>query len=133
VIVEGPVLSYVSKRFSDPFLIISGSLILGSNFVLLAFGSTLLTYVAAIFFAVGNGFMWPSIQSILSKLAGKDNQGLIQGVSGSFMSIASILGLIGGGFIYELMGRGAFIVSALIIYIVFVLALHLRSFDLSGE
>jgi hypothetical protein len=49
------------------------------------------------------------------------------------MSIASILGLIGGGFIYELMGRGAFIVSALIIYIVFVLALHLRSFDLSGE
>jgi MFS family permease len=133
VIVEGPVLSYVSKRFSDPFLIISGSLILGSNFVLLAFGSTLLTYVAAIFFAVGNGFMWPSIQSILSKLAGKDNQGLIQGVSGSFMSIASILGLIGGGFIYELMGRGAFIVSALIIYIEFVLALHLRSFDLSGE
>ncbi len=133
VIVEGPVLSYVSKRYSDVFLIISGSLILGSNFVLLAFGSTLLTYVAAIFFAVGNGFMWPSIQSMLSKLAGNENQGLVQGVSGSFMSIASILGLIGGGFIYELMGRGAFIVSALIIYLVFVLALRLRSFDLSTE
>lgn len=133
VIVEGPVLSYVSKRYSDVFLIISGSLILGSNFVLLAFGSTLLTYVAAIFFAVGNGFMWPSIQSMLSKLAGNENQGLVQGVSGSFMSIASILGLIGGGFIYELMGRGAFIVSALIIYLVFVLALRLRSFDLLTE
>ncbi|WP_342304354.1 MFS transporter [Methanolobus sp. ZRKC5] len=133
VIVEGPVLSYVSKRYSDVFLIISGSLILGSNFVLLAFGSTLLTYVAAIFFAVGNGFMWPSIQSMLSKLAGNKNQGLVQGVSGSFMSIASILGLIGGGFIYELMGRGAFIVSALIIYLVFVLALRLRSFDFSTE
>lgn len=132
VIVEGPVLSYVSRRFSDPFLIISGSLILGSNFVLLAFGSTLLTYVAAIFFAVGNGFMWPSIQSMLSKLAGKDNQGLVQGVSGSFVSIASILGLIGGGFIYELLGR-AFVVSALIIYLVFALALRLRSFDLSTE
>ncbi|WP_319507038.1 MFS transporter [uncultured Methanolobus sp.] len=133
VIVEGPVLTYVSKRYSDPFLIISGSLILGSNFVLLAFGSTLLTYVAAILFAVGNGFMWPSIQSMLSKLAGKDNQGLVQGVSGSFVSIASILGLIGGGFIYELMGRNAFIVSAIIIYLVFALSLRLRSFDVSSE
>ncbi len=129
VIVEGPVLSYVSKRFSDPFLIIAGSLILGSNFVLLAFGDTFLTYLAALFFAVGNGFMWPSIQSMLSKLAGKDDQGLVQGVSGSFVSIASILGLIGGGFIYELLGRGAFIVSALIIYLVFVLSLRLRSLD----
>ncbi|MDY0387806.1 MAG: MFS transporter [Methanolobus sp.] len=133
VIVQGPVLSYVSKRYSDVFLIISGSLILGSNFVLLAFGSTLLTYVAAIFFAVGNGFMWPSIQSMLSKLAGNENQGLVQGVSGSFMSIASILGLIGGGFIYELIGKGAFIVSALIIYLVFALSLRLRSFDLSTK
>ncbi|WP_340817685.1 MFS transporter [Methanolobus sp. WCC4] len=133
VIVEGPVLSYVSKRYSDPFLIISGSLILGSNFVLLAFGSSILTYVAALLFAAGNGFMWPSIQSMLSKLAGKDNQGLVQGVSGSVVSIASILGLIGGGFIYELLGRGAFIVSALIIYLVFVLSLRLRSFDLSGK
>lgn len=133
VIVQGPVLSYVSKKYSDVFLIISGSLILGSNFVLLAFGSTLLTYVAAIFFAVGNGFMWPSIQSMLSKLAGNENQGLVQGVSGSFMSIASILGLIGGGFIYELIGKGAFIVSALIIYLVFALSLRLRSFDLSTK
>ena len=133
VIVQGPVLSYVSKRYSDVFLIISGSLILGSNFVLLAFGSTLLTYVAAIFFAVGNGFMWPSIQSMLSKLAGNENQGLVQGVSGSFMSIASILGLIGGGFIYELIGKGAFIVSALIIYLVFALSLRLRSFDFSTK
>ncbi len=131
VIVEGPVLSYVSKRYSDTFLIISGSLILGSNFVLLAFGNTLLTYAAAVLFAIGNGFMWPSIQSMLSKLAGKDNQGLVQGVSGSFVSIASILGLIGGGFIYELMGRGAFIVSALIIYLVFALSLRLRSYDVS--
>lgn len=129
VIVEGPVLTYVSKKYSDPFLIISGSLILGSNFILLSFGSSFLTYVAALFFAVGNGFMWPSIQSMLSKLAGKDNQGLVQGVSGSFVSIASILGLIGGGFIYELLGRGAFIVSALIIYLVFVLSLRLTSFD----
>jgi MFS family permease len=130
VIVEGPLLSYVSKRYSDTFLIISGSIVLGSNFVLLSFGNTYLTYAAAVLFAVGNGFMWPSIQSMLSKLAGKENQGLVQGVSGSFVSIASILGLIGGGFIYELLGSGAFIVSAIIIFIVSLLSLRLPSFDL---
>ncbi len=133
VIVEGPVLSYISKNYSDHFLIISGSLILGTNFLLLTFGDTVLTYVAAMLFAVGNGIMWPSIQSILSKLAGKENQGLVQGFSGSFISIASILGLIGGGFIYELLGRGSFIISALIIYLVFILSLRIRYFDLLSK
>ncbi|MDG6243778.1 MAG: MFS transporter [Methanolobus sp.] len=130
VIVQGPVLSYVSKRYPDTSLVIFGSFVLGSNFVLLSFSNTYVTYAAAVLFAVGNGFMWPSIQSMLSKLAGKENQGIVQGVSGSFMSIASILGLIGGGFIYELLGSRVFIVSAIIVFIVSMLSLRLRSFNI---
>lgn len=127
VIVEGPVLSRVSKKYSDARLIISGSFILGTNFVLLAYGGTFVTYAAAVLFALGNGFMWPSIQSMLSKVAGSSNQGIVQGISGSFVSLASILGLIGGGFIYQMLGNGAFIVSAFIIYLVFILSLRLSA------
>ena len=50
-----------------------------------------------IFFALGNGLMWPSFMSILSRHAGTENQGVIQGVASSFGSIASIIGLILGG------------------------------------
>ena len=37
--------------------------------------------------------MWPSFMSILSKSAGNVYQGFIQGVSSSFGSLASIIGL----------------------------------------
>ncbi|MDK2825005.1 MAG: transporter, family, tetracycline resistance protein [Methanolobus sp.] len=129
VIVEGPVLSYVSKRSRDSTMIIGGSFILGLNFVVLTFGTTFLTYVAAVLLALGNGLMWPSIQSMLARLAGKDDQGLVQGVSGSVMSFAGIFGLIGGGFVYGLVGRWSFILTAAIIGCVVLLSMRLRSFD----
>nr|WP_321497769.1 MFS transporter [uncultured Methanolobus sp.] len=129
VIVEGPVLSYVSKRSRDSTMIIGGSLILGLNFVVLTFGTTFFTYVAAVLLALGNGFMWPSIQSMLARLAGKDNQGLVQGVSGSVMSFAGIFGLIGGGFVYELVGIWSFLLTAAIIACVVILSIRLRPFD----
>ncbi|WP_406657873.1 MFS transporter [Methanolobus sp. ZRKC2] len=129
VIVEGPVLSNVSMKFSDSQLAIIGSIILGTNFVLLAFGDVLLTYAAAILFAVGNGFMWPSIQSILSKLAGKEHQGVVQGVSSGFTSIASIAGLVFGGFIYSQIGAGVFLIAAVLIYAAFFMSFRLLSFE----
>lgn len=129
VIVEGPVLSYVSKRARDSTMIFGGSFILGLNFVVLLLGNTFFTYVAAVLLALGNGLMWPSIQSMLARLAGKDNQGLVQGVSGSVMSFAGIFGLIGGGFIYELVGIWSFLLTAAIIACVVILSTRLRSFD----
>ncbi|TQD25403.1 MFS transporter [Methanolobus vulcani] len=132
VIVEGPVLSYVSKRLRDSTMIIAGSFILGLNFVVLLFGNTLFTYVAAVLLALGNGIMWPSIQSMLARLAGDENQGLVQGVSGSVMSFAGIFGLIGGGFIYELVGIWSFLLTAAIIGCVVILSMRLHSFDASA-
>ncbi|MBN2110748.1 MAG: MFS transporter [Methanosarcinaceae archaeon] len=133
VVVEGPVLSYVSKILSDGQLAITGSLILGTNFVLLAFSDVLLTYAAAVLFAVGNGFMWPSMQSILSKLAGREHQGVVQGVSASFTSVASIFGLVFGGFIYAQMGIWTFLIAAAIIYAAFFMSFRLLSFVIPDE
>ena len=60
VLVEGPLLSYSSKIFSEKTLFITGNFILGANFILLMFPYTIIIYLAAVFFAVGNGLMWPS-------------------------------------------------------------------------
>ena len=129
VIIEGPVLSHVSRYFSDAKMAIFGTAVLGTNFVLLASGDFYMTYLAAVFFAIGNGFMWPSLQSMLSKIAGKDYQGVVQGVSTSSMSIASIIGLMAGGLLYELIGAATFLVAAAMVYLVFILSFRLLSIE----
>jgi len=88
IIVQGPVLSRASKRYLDASLIIFGSLMLGINFLLLIPGNLFLTYLATLFFALGDGLMWPSFLSLLSKIAGRKYQGTVQGFASSFGSLA---------------------------------------------
>jgi MFS transporter, DHA1 family, tetracycline resistance protein len=125
VIVQGPVLSYASKKFSDSTLIITGNVILATNFLLLFTNDIVLYYIAAVLFAVGNGLMWPSFMSLLSKAAGKKFQGSVQGFAGSMGSLASIAGLIIGGVLYETLGAATFLISAGIIYLVFFMSFRL--------
>ena len=129
VIIQGPVLRKASKKFSDEKLVIIGSIILGTNFILFVSNNAVLIYGAAILFALGNGLMWPSFMSILSKRAGTILQGAVQGVAGSFGSLASIIGLIVGGVRYDLVGSATFLVSAGVIFAVSVMSLRLLKKD----
>ena len=125
VLIQGPVLRKALQKFSEEKLVIIGSLILGTNFILFVSNETLLIYIAAILFAVGNGLMWPSFMSILTKRAGYVYQGAIQGVASSFGSLASIIGLTIGGLLYNLIGGTTFLISAGIIFVVFIMSFRL--------
>jgi MFS family permease len=125
VLVQGPVLRKALKKFSEEKLVIIGSIILGTNFILFVSNNSIFVYGAAILFAVGNGLMWPSFLSILSKTAGNAYQGFIQGVASSFGSLASIVGLIIGGLLYNLIGEFTFLISAGIIFVVFIMSFKL--------
>ena len=125
VLVQGPILRKALKKFSEEKLVVIGSLILGSNFVLFVSNDIVLIYGAAILFAVGNGLMWPSLVSILSKRAGTTHQGAVQGIASSFASLASIIGLTAGGLLYNLLGNATFLISAGVIFTVFIMSFHL--------
>ena len=125
ILVQGPVLRRALKKFSEEKLVIIGSAVLGSNFVLFVSSEFSLIYLAAVLFAVGNGLMWPSIMSILSKRAGNIYQGAVQGVAGSITGVASIIGLTTGGILYNAFGGLTFLVSASVIFSVFVLSFRL--------
>lgn len=125
ILVQGPILRKALKRFSEEKLVIIGSAILGSNFVLFISSEIFLIYFAAVLFAVGNGLMWPSIMSILSRRAGPVYQGAVQGVAGSVTGVASIIGLTTGGVLYNIFGGITFLVSAGVIFAVFVLSFRL--------
>ena len=125
ILVQGPILRKALKRFSEEKLVIIGSAILGSNFVLFISSEIFLIYFAAVLFAVGNGLMWPSIMSILSRRAGPVYQGAVQGVAGSVTGVASIIGLTTGGVLYNIFGGITFLVSSGVIFAVFVLSFRL--------
>ena len=125
VLVQGPVLRRALKNFSEEKLVIIGSIILSTNFILIVSNNDIFIYGAAVLFAVGNGLMWSSFLSILSKTAGNAYQGFIQGIASSFGSLASIVGLIIGGLLYSLIGGFTFLISAGIIFLVFIMSFKL--------
>ncbi|MDY9926065.1 MFS transporter [Methanosarcina sp.] len=123
--VQGPVLAKLAKRYRESILVVVGGFILGLQFILIISGNIFLLYLAAVFFAFGNGIMWPSILSILSKFAGKKYQGSVQGFAMSASSLASIIGLLAGGLLYTQLGVISFLIAAAIIYLVVFLSFRL--------
>lgn len=122
VLVQGPVLGRVSRKVSDRLLVMVGSLILSGSFVYFIAGGKALIYTGAALLALGNGLMWPSMMSILSKVAGETHQGAVQGLAGSVGATASVIGLVVGGVLYGIFSEWIFVMSAIIILTAFVMS-----------
>jgi MFS family permease len=131
VIVEGPVLSRISHLFSDSQLILIGSVLLGNSFYLFMSHQNTQLFLAVVLFSAGNGLMWPSFLSLLSKVAGKVYQGAVQGFAGSAGSLASIIGLISGGLIYSQIGSATFFIPGSLILLIFVLSFRMVKIEKS--
>jgi MFS family permease len=132
VIVQGPILSWVSKGFGDARLAVVGSLLLAVSFVFFISRQTGVLYLGAVILALGNGLMWPSVVSMLSRAAGKRHQGAVQGFAGSCGAVASIVGLLVGGTLYTRLESRVFLMSSVIILSVFFIALWLSSRPVHG-
>ena len=115
VIVQGPVLRAASRRVSDRALVRVGGIILACSFLLFAVESAWVLAFSVAILALGNGLMWPSLLSLLSKAAGPSAQGAAQGIAGSASAVASIAGLVVGGVFYGLLGETVFVLAGLIV------------------
>lgn len=125
VIAQGPILSYLSAKVPDASLIIIGSLLISLNFFLLTFQTNLSVFSANILMALGNGIMWPSFLAILAKSGSPKVQGTIQGYASSTGSLASIFGLVLGGLLFNYIGSTIFLVSAIILLLIFWISFRL--------
>ena len=117
VLVQGPFLGWVSRRVPEKPLVLVGSVVLALSFWLFDSGSNLTIYSAVALMALGNGVMWPSVLSVLSKVAGDTYQGSVQGFAGSLGAVASIVGLALGGMLYASVGTRVFWASAAVILV----------------
>jgi len=66
--------------------------------------------------------MWPSLLSVLAKAADRGLQGTVQGLAGGVAAVASIIGLLAGGLLYDDLGSCVFVISAALTLLTFVLA-----------
>ncbi len=127
VIVQGPVLARASKIWSDRALAVFGSLVLAGGFGLFIATDKLTIYAGAVFVALGNGLMWPSILALISKRAGAQYQGTVQGFGGSSGAIASVIGLSSAGLLYNFLGSLEFLLAGLTIFCVSILIATIKA------
>jgi MFS family permease len=128
-LVQGPVLGRASKRFSDRMLVLAGSVILAAGFGLYASASVAVIYGATACVALGNGLMWPSLLSLISKSAEGSTQGAVQGFASSSAAVASIAGLLLGGMLYEQIGGQIFLISGVVAGLAVAVALGIPRTD----
>ena len=125
VVVQGPFLSFLSKKVSSAILVIVGSIFLCAGFVFFKYHGDVMIYSGAVFFALGNGIMWPSFLALLSNTGNEHTQGAIQGFASSAGSMASIIGLITGGLLYHSLGANLFLFAAIFMLLISLVSIRL--------
>jgi len=120
VVGQGPLLTVASKHLRPTAVFAIGMGFLVVAFVSLRMPAGPLSVLAAACFAVGNGLSWPTFQARVAEVGG-DDQGAVQGAVTSASSLASVAGLVLGGFLYPVLGGALFVVAAGLFGIVLVL------------
>ena len=121
ILIQGPVLERVSKRWSNQSLIITGAVLLDVSFYLFSMSNKAILYIAITFMSVGNGLMWPSFLALLSRTGPAHLQGAIQGYGNSMGRMASMFGLVLGGFLFELISTEVFFIGSVVFGIIVIL------------
>jgi MFS family permease len=123
IIGQGPVLNALSSRYSEQQIFIGGSVVMALTFACFTSNNPIMLYLAAVLYGLGNGVMWPSFLTILSKVGDPNKQGSLQGIANSSGSLASILGLVFGGFLLALMSQSLYFISAGLLVVIVVIGI----------
>lgn len=104
VIIQGTLIGPFTRWFGEKNLFIIGNLFMAIGL----FGMPYIPvdwfmpgeYISLLFISFGNAFFTPTLSSLLSKSAGKKEQGTVMGVSQSVGALSRIAGPFIGGFLY---------------------------------
>ena len=101
-IIQGFAIGKVIERISEEKIFIISSIIAALGFAIMARGNTAFLFAFGItIFSIGNSFLMPVVQSLVSEKSSEHEQGGNMGLLQSFGSVGRIFGPIAAGFIYE--------------------------------
>lgn len=131
ILFQGPVLGKASQHFTDEALVTFGGVLLAMGFFLFSYSQLSVILLGTVLFAAGNGIMWPSFLSLISKVANQKYQGALQGFASSAGSLASIVGLLTGSVLYTQINTSIFIIPTLIMVLIVITFIKKRSFRIA--
>ena len=135
--VQGLFIGKLSKIFGEKKLITASLLILGLSFIFLpAFKAVQMFTIFMALIALSLGLHNPSLTSLISKNASKEEQGGVLGINQSFSALGRIFGPLWAGFFFDRFGRGIpFTTAGLLILLAFSLsfALYRRQLTQSND
>ena len=126
-ILQGGLIGRLTRRFGEELLLQSGLGLIVSGLLVLPLADDMpFLGLAVTSLALGMGLMQPSLNSLISRRAGREEQGEVLGVSQSVASLSRVLGpAVAGGFFAEFGRNATFWWGAAIVAIALLAALKL--------
>jgi MFS transporter, DHA1 family, tetracycline resistance protein len=102
IILQGGLIGRLVKRFGEPALVAAGFVALSIGYFGLGIASSfVLLVVTGTLAAFGNGVIRPALTSLITQQAGRQEQGVVLGITQSLMSMASIVSPIVAGLLIQ--------------------------------
>ncbi|MGC1887923.1 MAG: MFS transporter, partial [Stellaceae bacterium] len=126
-ILQGGLIGRLTQLFGEERLLFCGLALIGAGLLTLPFARSLAVLAPAISaLATGMGLTQPSLNSLISRRAGRDEQGEVLGVSQSVGSLSRVVGPAAAGFFFGEFGRNAaFFWGAVLVAAALLVALRL--------
>jgi DHA1 family tetracycline resistance protein-like MFS transporter len=123
-VLQGGLIGHLARRFGEERLLLAGLTLIGLGLLVITLAQNLALLVAAVTaLALGMGLTQPSLNSLISRRAGGDEQGEVLGVSQSVGSLSRVLGPFAAGFCFAEFGRNAaFLWGAVLVAAAFLLS-----------
>jgi DHA1 family tetracycline resistance protein-like MFS transporter len=124
-VLQGGLIGRLADRFGEERLLLCGLVLIAGGLVALASARTIAVLgVAVSGLALGMGLTQPSLNSLISRRAGREEQGEVLGVSQSVGSLARVLGPAAAGVLFADLGRvSPFLWGAVLIAAAWLVAL----------
>jgi len=102
IILQGGLIGRLVRRFGEEKLVSSGFLSATAGFALMGFTYRLPgLLVASSIASFGTGVLRPALTSLITQRAGRDEQGVVLGLTQSLMSVAQIIGPVIAGYLID--------------------------------
>src|SRR6516165_840709 len=107
-ILQGGLIGRLARRFGEERLLLCGLALIGTGLLAMLFAHSIPRLAFAVSaLALGMGLTQPSLNSLISRRAGREEQGEVLGVSQSVGSLSRVLGPVAAGFFFAEFGRNA--------------------------
>ena len=107
-LLQGGLIGPLTRRFGEERLLLCGLVLIGVGLLTMPTARNLALLVLAMTaLALGMGLTQPSLNSLISRRAGREEQGEVLGVSQSVGSLSRVLGPAAAGFFFGEFGRDA--------------------------